>query len=166
MINKQKNKGISLIETMVFIGVITFVFIAIVNFFVLFDKGYVVFKTNSNINISAITSMERMTREIKSSGSINVGDSTLGLHPGKLNLNVGTSTIEFYIDNNVLKIKKDNITIGALTKSNVFVDKLIFSSVTGVNSQVIRIEMDIRTNVGTTTKTETFISSSVLRGRY
>lgn len=166
MVKKQNNKGLSLIETMIFIGVLTFVFIIIVNFFVLFDKGYAVFKANSRINTSAIISMERITRDIKSANSINTGLSILGAHPGKLVLNTGTSTTEFYIDNSVIKVKRDNVVIGSLTTSNVFIDKLIFLAITGTNSQLIKIEMDIRTNNGTTTKTETFLSSTVLRGRY
>lgn len=168
--NIRSKKGFSLIEMIMYISIMSFVFVIIVNFLVVYGIGYNSFKASSRINASAITSLERITREIKSASSVDTGLSVLGSNPGKLVLNTtdGGSPIqiEFYVSGSAVMVKKNNVVIGELTKNNVTVDNLVFDLSTVGNSELVKVEIDISTPLGTTTKTASFLGSSVLRGSY
>ena len=171
MQGRFRQKGFSLIETVAVIGVGAIILLIIFNLLSIYIDAYAIFRGASRINTSATTAIERINREVKTASTVNTGQSTLGAHPGVLVLNSTDAsstamTVEFYIDGRVLMMKRDSTVVGALTRDDVTIDSLIFSRVTNTTSELVRVEMDLNTAVGATTRDETFITSSVLRGNY
>lgn len=159
----NKIKGFSLVESLVYIAILAVMTVVVISILSSTARSYNTFRLTRSINSSAITSLERMTREIKSADSISVGESTFGSHPGKLKINIGSATREFYIDSGSLKIKEDGSDKGALTRDNVFVDNLVFRSIDNGTSNAIRIEMTLSAEHNNSTTTKKFYSLAVLR---
>ena len=171
MFNTQKNKkGFSLLETVIFIGIAVFLIAIITSLLIVYVRSYVTFNAASRINTAALSSGDRITREIKLTTSVNVAASTFGTHPGNLVLNTNPggvpTVIEFYLDGTTLKIKRDGVIVGALTGSNVNIDKLIFWHTSLGNAQIVSYEMNIVTSAGSSTRSATFLTSSAIRGAY
>jgi hypothetical protein len=116
-----------------------------------------------SINSSAISSLERMTREIKSADDISVAGSVFDTHPGKLVINIGSTTREFYIDTGVLKIKEDDVDKGAITRDGITVDSMVLKNLDNGTSKAIRIEMTLLGTHRNSTITKKFYSFAVLR---
>lgn len=158
-----KIKGFSLLESLVYIAILSVMTVLIINVLVTTARSYSTLKLARSINNSAITSLERMNREIKSANDVSVGESTFNTHPGKLKINIGSETREFYIDNGVLKIKEDGVDKGALTRDGISVDNLVFRNLNNGGVKAIRIEMTLSGAYRNTTNTKKFYSFAVLR---
>lgn len=169
-VSRKNEKGFTLIEMVVFIGITVFVVAIITSLLITYVRAYVTFGAASRINTAALSAGERITREIKLANNVDVAGSVFGTHPGKLVLNTTSggapAVIEFFLDSTTLKIKQDGVILGALTQSGVDVDRLIFSNVSIGNAQLVRVEIDISTVVGSSTRSATFITSSAIRGAY
>lgn len=167
---KTPRCGFTLLEMLVALAIASFIFVIIVNLLSVYLRSYATFQAVERVNAAGIVAMERMTREIKLATNVNNGSSTFDTHPGKLLLDTtiggSAATIEFYLDGETLKIKKDGVVTGALTGERVSVDTLIFSLVGSGSSQLIKIEMDISTGSGSSTKSALFLTSALLRGTY
>ncbi len=163
-------RGFTLIEMVVFIGVTVFVVAIITGLLVTYIQAYVAFESASRINTAALNGGGRITREVRLANNVDVAGSVFGTHPGKLVLDTTSggapATVEFFLDGTILKIKQDGITLGALTQSDVNVDRLIFSHASIGSAQLIRVEIDISTVAGSSTRSATFVTSSSIRGAY
>ena len=167
----QNSNGFTLVEMLVTVAIATVLSIIITSLLAVYTKSYAVFKSANRINTATIVAGERITREIKLAQSVNMGQSMFGTHPGRLTLTttLGTttpSTIEFYIEGETLKLRRDGVDVGALTGGDVTVERLIFSHAQNGSSEIVSIEMNISTAQGTTTRTESFFTSAMLRGTY
>ncbi|MEK7589965.1 MAG: prepilin-type N-terminal cleavage/methylation domain-containing protein [Patescibacteria group bacterium] len=160
---KHKTKGFSLLESLVYMAILSLMTVIIINILVSTAKAYNILRLARSINNSAITSLERMTREIKSADNISMADSTFGTHPGKLKINISADTKEFYIDNGTLKIKETGVDKGALTLDGVSVDNLVFRNLDNGTSKAVRIEMTLSGTHRNITNTKKFYSFVVLR---
>jgi len=135
------------------------------------SSSYRNFKAVRDAQISASTAIERVSREIKLSSSVNVSESVFNTHPGVLKMNTFTgagasTTIEFYLVNERLFVKEGSVETGALNASTTQIKKLIFRRIPTTRSEAVRIEMDIEGAYGSTTKRISFTSTSVLRNAY
>ncbi|MDO8555269.1 MAG: type II secretion system protein [bacterium] len=171
----KKNNGFSLVETIVYTAILAVTTIFVVNSLLKTVSAFNSFRVSKQINAAAINSMERMTREIKSSSQIDTNNSVFDINPGKLIINKndpGTGapiTLEFSVANSRLTIKKDNESPIALTSSGTEVSNLVFRQVatsTDLHSKAIKIELTIKSGYGNYQKTENFYDTVVLRGSY
>jgi hypothetical protein len=115
--------------------------------------------------------MERISREIRQSKSVDVVNSTLGSSPGVLQLNstdsAGTSMImKFSVLSGALNIYKDNVLIGNLLGQKVSVTSLIFRRVITTNGEAVKIELTLQITSGNVTRSENFYDTIILRGSY
>lgn len=164
-------KGTSIVEMLVFMAIAVSLFLMVVEFIIMYGRIYSVLTVSEHINSSAMAALERMTREIKGATSVDQGQSVFGVHPGTLVLNSenasGTPmTIEFYVSSSTLMMKRDGVPIGALTRSDVSVDTLLFSYHSNLRSALVTVEMTARSGTASTTRSASFFGSGVLRGAY
>ncbi len=160
---QNKTNGFSLLESIVYIAILSVMTVMIINVLTSTANSYSTLRLARGLNNSAITSLERMTREIKSADDISVANSTFDTNPGRLTVNIGTTTREFYIDSSVLKIKENDVDKGALTRDGVSVDNLVFRNLNNGTSKAVRIEMTLSGIYKNATTTKTFYSFAVLR---
>lgn len=165
MIKIQQNRksGFSLIESLIYITILSVMAVVVVNALVITAKSYSNLKTSRNINNSVVTSLERMTRAIKSADDVVVIESVFDTHPGKLVLQSSATTTEFYLSSGTLRVKENTVDIGPLTQQELSIDNLVFRLLDNGTTKAVRIEMTMSIVYKNTTKTKKFYTTAVLR---
>jgi hypothetical protein len=173
--SKVSNGGYSFVEVIIYLAMLIILLTAIINGTLLLAQSYRSVKVVRDIESSAITSMDRMTREIHDASDINGTLTTYNTNPGSLELDTtdtsGTAiTLRFYALNGKVMMDKNGVTEGQLTESDVHVSSLIFRSITSSSSVAIKIEMTLQgtsTSNGTSSLiTKNFYDTAVVRGSY
>lgn len=160
---KRGEVGFSLIELVVYIAIAAGVLTASVNSISTLMKSFNNARITSKINNSAEAAMERMTREIRNAYSINAS-SVLGSSPGRLKLNTynavgATTTIEFYLDNEVLNVAEGVGAGNPLSLNGVAVSNLVFRQIeNSTSSKAIKVEVTINS--------KNFYDTAILRNSY
>ena len=155
--------GFTLIEMLVYIAILSIIAVVVINSMLSLKDSYINFKVSRNVTIAALSSIDRMTREIRLADTIT-GTSTFDVHPGVLGLSFGGSTTtEFYLNEGTLKISENSTEIGALTRNEATITNLVFRQLGSGSADMIRIEMTIESTVGTTTLSKDFYTGAVLR---
>ncbi|NQV88179.1 MAG: prepilin-type N-terminal cleavage/methylation domain-containing protein [Parcubacteria group bacterium] len=163
--------GFTLIEMLAYIAVLSIILVLIVTSLSSLITSENRVNIEKNIETSASTALERMTRDIRDAKSIDTAGSTFGSNSSVLSLNTtdvggNPKTEAFYLDNNILKISENGTETGALTFSSSRVTKLVFKSLDSGNSSAIQIKITIESGIGQYLKSETFYSTVILRGSY
>lgn len=128
-------------------------------------------KISRTIETSALTSLERITREIKNGESINSAQSVFGTASSSITID-GKDTLEaaktsyIYLQNGVIKIRENGIEKGQLTASTTNVTNFTLRLIDQADSDAVKIEMTIQAGTGDFVKNENFYSTAVLRGSY
>lgn len=163
-----KNHGYSLVEMMIYAGILSLIVSIVVSMLLSFGFSY---KNVSMLRLaenSGIYSIERMTRDIVSASTIDVGNSTFGSNPGVLSIvstgdGVSTTT-KFYVQNGVLKVDVNGSYFGPLTSSDTTVTNLVFRNITTSVSSAIKIDFSVRATSGAVTKDKNYYTTVILRG--
>ncbi len=169
---KLSNKnGVSLVEMIIYVALLTSVTTLVVNGLVTMSKTYNDLRLSKNVTTSANSALTRMVYEIRQAQSVDATQSTFITSPGQLTLNTtpaggSQTTVKFYLQNGVLKSMVGGVEEGQLTLSNTTVSNLIFSRIQNSVSQAIKISLTLQSTVGSKTKTETFYTTAVLRNIY
>ncbi len=163
-------KGFTLVESIIYVAILTIFSVLILNVIVLFGKSWSVVKANKNVNVSAMTALERITRDVRSATSV-AGSSVLGTTPGTLDINVkdqsGASVVQsFYISNGKLFTRIGSGAEEQLTLSSVTVQSLTFYKTLLINAEAVKIVMVLTTVEGDKTETRTVETTTTLRGGY
>ncbi len=170
-----KNKGFSLLETVVYVTLLAILSISVVNTIIVTVKATPSLKVTQNINYSSGLVMDRLTREIRTAYDIDLVNSTFDASLGRLTLKTTQTdetltTIEFYISNGVLNVKEAGIDQGSLISQDTQIKNLIFRQVNTNNSKAVKIELEIESKLGqlpqNKQKSATFYNTVILRGSY
>ena len=160
---RRGEAGFSLIEMVVYIAIAAGILAVSVNSISSLMKSFNGARVTSKINNSAEAAMERITREIRTAYSINPA-SVFGSSPGRLkldtyNISGATTTIDFYLDNGILKVIEGTGTGNPLTLNGVSVSNLIFYQITNATtSKAIKVEAIING--------KNFYDTAILRNSY
>jgi hypothetical protein len=163
--------GFSLVEMLLYVAILAVTSIIIVNTLILLMTSFASVKISKTLGISASTGLERIVREVRNSESIDFAESTLNSNPGVLKLNVEGAdgvpyTALFYIENGVLKVKKNSGPGQALTLLNATPVSLVFRRITTLQGEAVRVELTLSATERNITRTENFYASAILRGSY
>ncbi|MDP3996122.1 MAG: hypothetical protein Q8P86_00295 [bacterium] len=164
-------RGIGLVEGIIYIAVLAILLGVVVSMLASILQSYRVVKLVRIIEQSASSSMERMVREIRDAKSIDGANSILGSHPGKLVILTtdetgGDQTVEFFIQDNVLRLKEDGVDKGPLTVASASVTNLIFREVDTGISKGVKIEMTVHASQGDRVRTDNFYGTAILKESY
>lgn len=168
---KLENKGFTLIEMIIYAGILSVLTIVTVNATFSAIKSFAEFRVSRDLNSSASSLMERMTREIRMAHGIDEAQSTFGANPGRLTLltedsSGANTTVEFYVENGTLKIKEGGVAMGALTSSSTAVTNFIVRSLSNPKSSAIKTELGLTAARSGISKSGNFYSTIILRGGY
>jgi len=155
-------KGYSLIEILVYVIIFSVISILVINSLLVITKSFAKSKESRELMSSAVSSMERMTREIRSAQTINAvsaGSITLTAVENSIN-----KKLEFYTLNNDLLFEEDDVLVGSLLMPNVRVTSLTFTNLTLTKGQAVKISMTLEYNNGNLNKSEIFYNTIFLRG--
>lgn len=162
----RTTKGFSLLEMLVYVTILSITAVVVVNTLLVLANSYGTLRVSQRINSSAMAALERMSRDIRSGESVDTLNSTFDVHPGRLTLQAGATTTEFYLDGDVLKVRENGVDVGSLTTKDTTVSSLIFRYVFIGASKAIRVELTLTDSRKEISKTENFYSFVVLRGTY
>ncbi len=167
---KKGNRGLSIVEALVSIAILVFVFSIVASVAMVLAQGQGRIRIARRLDSAAVISMERMTRAVRGASSFNLAQSAFDAHPGKLSLIAAdgavSTTTTFYLSGSTLMVDQNGITEGPLTAAEVSVDSLIFRRIVTPVSEGVRIEMNLSSTYGTTTGKAAFYTSVFARGSY
>ena len=171
---KRKNAGTSLAEAMVYIALLVIIFAGIVRGVFMLSTSYRNVKTYRSIESSAVSSMDRMVREIRNATDVNTAQTSYGISAGSLALNSinasGTaSTVRFYVSTSTsrLYLEENGVNVGPLTPSNVIVSNLTFRSFSTSTVSAVKIEMTVASASSSSVFfSRNFYGTALLRGSY
>ncbi len=146
-LNKEQ-KGYSLIEAIVYVGILAFIVLAVYSFFLWSARANAKVKATRKTLANARMAMEIMTREIKEAKSIytpTTSTSTqLSLETTKyLPAGEETTYIDFYLCGTRLCLKKENQSPVALTSDAVEITDLKFIKITPASIPSIQINLNV-----------------------
>ncbi|MES2213964.1 MAG: hypothetical protein V4465_01030 [Patescibacteria group bacterium] len=162
-------RGYSIIEMVLYVATLVFMLVVMMNVL----RSIIVLErqlaSSRAIENSAAFGIERLVREIRQAKSVNVGSSTLDVNPGRLVLNSTDSsgaaeTVEFFVQNGVMRLKINGSDRGALTESKTTLSRLVFSRMATSTTEAIRTQITLESGTSTTYKTANFYSTTLLRG--
>jgi prepilin-type N-terminal cleavage/methylation domain-containing protein len=166
---KKFQRGFSLVEMIIYIGILALMLTIIVNMLFIMSTSGRALVASKNIENAGAFSLERVTREIRNASSVDAGQSVLGSSPGVLalngtDLNGSAHTIKFLLSSNSLHVVDNGVDQGSLTGVATKVTNLVFTQVVTPNSQAIRIQMTIESGTSTAYKSENFYTTTIMRG--
>lgn len=162
-------RGFTLVEMIIYIAFFAILSLLATQATIVVMKSFYTLRLTQNINQSASTALERMSREVRNAYDIDETQSTLGSNPGHLTLKTKDSagnniTMEFYVVNNQIGIKEGGVDKGTLMTKNATITNLIFRKIDTLNSQAVKIEMTFRDARGALQQEVKFYDTIILRG--
>jgi Tfp pilus assembly protein PilW len=163
----QTKKGFSLVEMLIYLGLLTLVFLIIIATILSFTSSYRTLAALRSLDHSATGALERITRDIRNATSVDTVNSTFLSNPGVLVLTTTqggvSTTTRLYVETNVLKVNVNNVLVGPLTTSDVAVTNLVYTLSTSTYSRAIKIDMTLQATNGPVVQTKTYHSTIVLK---
>jgi len=161
-------KGFSLIEMVVYIAILVFMLGIIIQVVFSLTRANRTIKAARTVELSAVTSLERIGREVRQADSVDIASSTLSSHPGVLSLDgtdsAGTAyALEFYLSGSQIRMRKDGVDAGALTQASSTVTSLLFTRFSATSTEGVRVEMSVESGTTTAYRSETFYSTFIIR---
>ena len=135
------------------------------------SQMFVQFQIARDMNNSAVLSLEKMIREIKSAESVDITGSTLGTSPGRLVLDTEDEfglplEVQFFVSSSSLHFMRGGVDLGPVTSNTIQVDSLVFIRLTSSNSEAVTIEMVLTAQVGANTQTKNYKTTVIVHGSY
>lgn len=165
---KNLKKGYSLIEMVIYVTLLSVIFMVAINLLLSFSTSYRTLTALRIAERSGIDSMERMTRDIRGATSVVTASSTLGTSPGVLTLvstyNSVSTTTKYYVQNGVVKLDVNGVYFGPLTLSNASTTNLVFQYLQNGTSNAVKVDMTITGTSGAITKSKTYHTTIILKG--
>ena len=171
-LNKKKTvKGFSLVEMIIYACVLSVLTIVTINAVFSSVRSFAEFRVDRDLNSSATSLMERITREIRSAYAIDAGQSSFDINPGRLtilNKNAGgtDTAVEFYVENSLLKTKENGVATGSLISSSTAITNFTVRSLLNSNSNAIKVEIGLTATRAGISKSGNYYSTILLRGSY
>lgn len=165
------HSGFSLIELLVYVAVFATALTLIVGTALGLSRAYGGVSNLSRVERDGTAILERVTREVRGAGSIDIGASALGVNPSKLVLNItddagAARTVEFSVSNSALRLKENGTDSGALTGSKVTVSSFVARRISTGGSEAVKVELALQSGVGTASTTKKFYATTILRNSY
>ena len=169
--NRTKNEhGFTLMESLIYVALFVVLSTVLIDSLIMMHRAYVDTRINRDLLDSAEVSMERMTREIRGSASLDASGSAFGSDAGMLVLNTtdagGSAKTEiFSVVSGAVSLTENGVVSGNLTGAKVVVDSLVFRNVTTLKGSAIKIEMTIH-SVTAQSRTMSLSNMVAMRGGY
>jgi type II secretory pathway pseudopilin PulG len=164
-------RGFSLIEMLVYVGILTLLSVVIASTILAMQKSWATIKVQKNVALSAEGSLERMIREIRNAKSVNTSSSVFNTNPGILVLNTedlsGTAiSMKFYLSTSTLNLQEASNTPEQIILNTATSTSLIFRHIITPKSEAVRVELQLKSTYRGQSDTRNFYNTAILRGSY
>ncbi len=158
---KNLNKGLSLVEMIIYIFLVSLLVVSILNVFVRMSKTYRDIRAAKSITLSASTVLNRFSYEVKQARDIS---GTFGVSSSSLSLTRGATTTIFSLGaGNRIAISINGVTDYLTSVDNQVTNLTFLKLLATTTSKGVTIQFTITNNSGTTRHTANFETSSILR---
>ena len=160
-----------MLETIIYASLLFVILGVIANALFALSFSYKHAKNSRLIEEAGVVALDSMLREIRSSRSVNLGESIFDSNPGKISLSSlnedgSLRTVIFALNSGTLEISENGATAIPLTSNEVTISSLIFKYSSSTNSEAIGVKIETTSGEGVFQKSEKWQSFSVLRGSY
>ena len=167
----KAERGVSLIEILVYTGVLLLIVAAVGSTVVALSRVYQSMSAEQRIEEAAEVALERMLRETRRAKNLDIAQSSFDTAAGQLTLNTTDDggaplSMQLFLMDGSIHIKRTGVDIGPLTPASTRTTKLLFRSITTARSQAVKIEMAIESGTSTNYRSKSFYGTAVLRGSY
>lgn len=165
--NYKLTLGFTLIETVIYIAIISVFLVSVIQFSTNVIRTGEKARVMNEVQQNARFALERITREIRSADSVNIGASTFDSHPGVLSISKGGANTVFDLSGGVLRITEGAGSPVNLTTGSVNITNLVFENFSVINrTQNIRISITVEHSASDSLEyvtSKTFNTSVVIR---
>ncbi|MFC1629922.1 PilW family protein [Patescibacteria group bacterium] len=145
----KKNKGFTLLEMVVYAGILGIMVIAISSYFLWSIKGGTKAMVMRETLDNTRRAMEIMVYEIREAESVYLPTSSFGSHPGQISLEMKkylpydeeTTYVDFFISNGKLCLKKESQSSVCFTSDRVEISNLVFTQIESSGFPSVQIEL-------------------------
>jgi len=109
--------------------------------------------------------LERMLSDIRNAQDVDAFYSTFVSTPGVLTLLSGTSTTAYTVSGGTLFLSVDGVQT-QVTDNTISVEELRFYSYDNLETEMVRVQLQLSATRGSSTRTRIFNAGAVLRGSY
>ena len=167
----HKAKGFTMVELVVYIGMFALISVVLVNSLMSTIRISNELRAARDINDSAVSVMERLTRDLRGGTQIDLVNSSFGANPGRLTFQTlsasGTAmTVEYYVSTSTLLVKENGVVRGSLLSSRTKIDGLVFYYVSSGATTGVKTELHLRSVRGGISDVDHFYNTTILRGTY
>ncbi len=160
-----------MVELTVYIGLFAMISVVLVNSLMSAIRISNELRATRDINDSAVTVMERLTRDLRGGTQIDLVNSTFGANPGRLTFQTvsasGTSmTVEYYVATSSLRVRENGVDRGSLLSSRTKIDGLVFYYVAAGATIGVKTELHLESTRGSITDIDHFYNTTIMRGTY
>lgn len=173
-IHKDKgdgSRGFTLVELIIYVFVVTMIMLMVLAGLFRITQMFTEFRLTRDLNDSSILILEKVVREIRWAHEVDMGQSILGVDPGRLVMNSTDDAgdpvvIEVSVSGGDLVLIRDGSVVGSLTTDSLVVDEVIFDRVATVHSEAVKISLTLLAASGNVSMEKTFSTTAVLRESY
>ncbi|MDZ7726615.1 MAG: hypothetical protein U5L75_03490 [Candidatus Campbellbacteria bacterium] len=167
---KRLNAGITIMELLIYIGIMTLALVSIVSLLINATDIITAVKQDKEIRSSAFTALDRIGREVKGATEIVKAESSFDSDPGVLTINAVDENGDQYeatfeVSGDDLNISYDDTVLGSLISEDVTVESLTFYLSETATSRSVRTELTL-SHLDDPSKQKTFYLTTVPRGMY
>jgi len=167
----NKNKGVSLIEMLIYVSFFGVLSILIINTLFVVTKVSAKARINYSLADGGAGAIESITRLIRNADTLDQFLSVFGSDSGVLSIsyqNDSGSTIldKIYLSGTTVKLDENGVYVGDLTNTKIQVSKLLFQNINTTNSKAIKIEMVVKDSRDGDIKTADFYNTVILKKKY
>jgi type II secretory pathway pseudopilin PulG len=165
------SSGFTLIETIIFVTVLAFLSVVIVNTLLSLTRSWAYIRTEQKLSYSAAGVLERIIREVRNARSIDIANSVFDANPGTLALNTvdasGNPTVlTFKMASSTLSLQQTGVASSPLVDQSVAVPTLVFRHITTKESEAVKIEMTLSDSYQNVSLSENFYTTASVRDEY
>lgn len=167
----KKNKGVSLIEALVYVAILAVLVLVIAKSMTTFLGAYKNIREVRKLENSAISSMDRMIREIRNADSVDAINSNFDSSMGVLVLNTSDNsgnpmTVKFYVSDGRVYADENGVSLGPITATGINTTSLMFRLVSTPISEAVKVEMSFLDIGASPDLYRSFFGTALLRGSY
>ena len=167
---ERKRPGFSLIEIIVYIGILTVISSVGVNTLLVVHASLAEIRVTRTMNAVSSVVMESMARTIRDAKTVDVSGSSFDVSPGVLIVvdnALPAAAHRFSIGSNRLKYQRNAEPAIDLTPPGTLASNLVFRLINAsTTSQAIKMELTLEASSGKATTTQNFYNTIVLRNSY
>lgn len=169
MFRVNVTRGFSLMETVVYVSLVAFISILVVQSIVLLLKTFKEVRLTRDIGSSAIVALDRISKEVRQADALGAG-GVFSATTSKLVLTYSgppVATKEFSVDvNRTLRLTEDGVDSGALTSPNISVESFWVDQATTSSKMAFRITLIMKDRRVVTSQEIPFYSAAAMRNLY